>query len=77
MALQTFVGPLTLFQFLDLLHSRGISSSQGLYLYTEQPTDIMPQVGLERKTPLFERAKTVDALECAATVIDINKEQTV
>jgi hypothetical protein len=31
----------------------------------------MPQVGLEATIPPFERAKTVHALDRAATVIDI------
>jgi hypothetical protein len=30
----------------------------------------MPRVGLEPTTPVFERAKTVDALERAATVLE-------
>jgi hypothetical protein len=29
----------------------------------------MPQVGFEPTTPVFERAKTIHALDCAATVI--------
>jgi hypothetical protein len=35
-ALQHFVGPWLLFQFLDPIHSRGISPSQGLYLHKRQ-----------------------------------------
>jgi hypothetical protein len=40
----------------------------------------MPQVGFEPTIPVFERAKTVHALDCEATVIvylslgDINTE---
>jgi hypothetical protein len=31
----------------------------------------MPEVGFEPMIPVFERAKTVHALDCAATVIGI------
>jgi hypothetical protein len=33
----------------------------------------MPLVGLELTTPVFERAKTVHALDCTATVIGYHK----
>jgi hypothetical protein len=33
----------------------------------------MPRVGFESMTPVFERAKTVHALDSAATVIGIIK----
>jgi hypothetical protein len=63
MVYSPFVGPWPLFQFLDPIQlvgflGRGISPSQGRYLHTEQPT-----------IPAFERAKTVHALDCVATVI--------
>jgi hypothetical protein len=32
----------------------------------------MPRVGFETTTPVFERAKTVNALDRAATVIGLN-----
>jgi hypothetical protein len=52
-----------------------MSPSQGRYLHTEQHKEnkrtqtYMPRVGFERMTPLFELAKTVHALDRAATVI--------
>jgi hypothetical protein len=64
-------------QSLGLL-GRGISPSQGLYLYTEQHKQnkrtqtSMPRVGLEATIPVFERAKTVHSLDRAATVISRN-----
>jgi hypothetical protein len=82
MALQPFVGPWPLFQFLDLftqsvrLLGRESSPSQGRYLHIEQHkhgkthTDIMPQVGFEPMIPVLERTKTVHALDRAATVMD-------
>jgi hypothetical protein len=69
------------FQILDLftqsvgLLGRRISLSQVRYLHTGQhkqnkPTNTsMPQVGLEPTIPVFERAKTVHALDRAATEI--------
>jgi hypothetical protein len=85
MALQPFVEPWPLFQFLELftrsvgLLGRGISSSQGLYLHTRQHKQnkrtqtSMPQVGFEPTIPVFERAKTVHALDPADTVIGISR----
>jgi hypothetical protein len=60
-------------QFLNLRHSVGllgrvISPSQGRYL---RQTSI-PRVGLEPTIPAFERAKTVRALNLAATVIGVS-----
>jgi hypothetical protein len=77
MDLQPFVGPWPLFQFVDPIHRRGISPSQGLYLHTEQhehrinahDTESMPWVGFEPTIPAFERAKIVHVLDRAATVI--------
>jgi hypothetical protein len=81
MALQPFVGPWPLFQFLDpftqLVGHRGrrIIPPQGRYLYTGQHKQnkrtqtYMPQVGFEPTIQVFERAKTVHALYRAATVI--------
>jgi hypothetical protein len=49
---------------------RGISPSQGRYLHTEQHKQTsMPRVGFEPKIPVFELAKTVHALDRAATEI--------
>jgi hypothetical protein len=56
-------------------HGRGISPSQGRYLHIGQHKHrtnahtSMPQVGFEPTIPVFERAKTVHALDRAATVI--------
>jgi hypothetical protein len=74
-------GPWPLFQFLNLYTvSRtpwGISPSQGP-LPTHRTTQTqnkstqtsIPQVGFEPTVPMFERVKTVHALERAATVFD-------
>jgi hypothetical protein len=77
MAVQPFVRPWPRFQFLDLftqsvgLLGRGISPSQGRYLTTGQynntHTDI--HAGFETAIPVFERVKTVHALDRAAIVI--------
>jgi hypothetical protein len=80
MALQPFVGPWPLFQFLDLLQSAGlpgwaISPLQGRYLHTGQckqnkrTQTSMPQVGFEPTIPVFEQVKTAHALGRTATVI--------
>jgi hypothetical protein len=82
MALQSFVEPWPLFQFLNQntvvgLLGRGISPSKGHYLHTEQHKQnkriqtSMPCVGFEPMIPAFERAKTVHVLDRAATVFDI------
>jgi hypothetical protein len=58
------------------LFGRGISPSQGRYLYTERhkhrinKQTSMPREGFEPTIPVFERAKTVHALDRAATEID-------
>jgi hypothetical protein len=75
-------GPRPLFQFLNLRQSvgllgRGISPSQGRYLNTEQHKQnehtliSMPRVRFEPTIPVFERAKTVHALDRAAIVISL------
>jgi hypothetical protein len=57
------------------LLGRGISLLQGRYLHTRQHKQnksiqtSMPWVGFEPMIPAFERAKTVHALDRAATVI--------
>jgi hypothetical protein len=81
MNVQPFVGPWPLFEFHNLFTQsvehlgRWISSSQGRYLHTGQHrhrinTHIsMPQVGFEPRILVFERTKTVHALDRAATVM--------
>jgi hypothetical protein len=71
------------FGLLDLRHSVGIlgrviSSLQGLYLHTNKRkhtythtnkrSTSMPWVGFEPTIPASDRAKTVHALDCSATV---------
>jgi hypothetical protein len=59
------------------LLGRAISSSQGLYLDTEQhkhriiAQTSMPQKEFELLAPVFERAKAVHILDQAATVIGL------
>jgi hypothetical protein len=55
------------------LLGRGISPSQGRYLYTEQTQNkrtqtSMLRVGFEPTIPVFERVKMVHALELTVTV---------
>jgi hypothetical protein len=81
MALQAFVGPWPLFQFLGLftqsaeLPRGGISQSQVRYLHAGQhkhrkSTQLsMPKVEFEPIIPAFEWAKTVYALDRADTVM--------
>jgi hypothetical protein len=68
-------------QFLNLRQSvgllgRGISTLQGRYLHRTAQTQnksrqtSMPWMGFELTIPVFEQAKTVRALDRAATVID-------
>jgi hypothetical protein len=55
----------------------GDQPSQGRYLHTElhkhnkRTQTFMPRVRYEPTTPVFERAKTVHALDRAVTVISI------
>jgi hypothetical protein len=84
MALQPFVGPWPLFQFLDLfaqsvvLLGRGISPSQDRYLHTGQHkqrikahTYIHASSVIRTHDPT-ERARTVHALDRALTVIGLS-----
>jgi hypothetical protein len=83
MALQPFSGLLPLFQFLELftqsvaLNGRCTSPSQGRYLHTGQrkhrinTQTSMPRVGFEPTIPVFERAKTVHAIDRRATAIGL------
>jgi hypothetical protein len=80
MALHFFVGPWPPFQFLDLLHSRydsleGGSGRRKAATCTQESTNIsVPQVGSEPTIQVFEWAKTVHALDRAATVIGYCKQ---
>jgi hypothetical protein len=81
MAIQPFVGPWPLLQFLDLftqsvgLLGWGGSPSLGHYLPTGQhkhnksTQTSVPRVVFEPMMPVFEWAKTVHALDCEAPVI--------
>jgi hypothetical protein len=83
MALQPFVGPRPHFSFviLDIVGRTPWTGDQPVAkpLPIHRTTQIqnkriqtsMPQVGFESSTPVFERAKTVHALDRAATVIDL------
>jgi hypothetical protein len=56
------------------LLGRGVSPSRDCYIHTEQDKctqTSMPPVGLEPTVPVSEPAKTVHALDRAATVIGI------
>jgi hypothetical protein len=86
MALQPFVGPWPLFQFLDLIQSRydyldGGSARRKASTYTLNNINTdwkhiietaMPSVGFEATIPASERTKTVNALDRAATVIRLH-----
>jgi hypothetical protein len=87
MALQPFVGPWPLFQFLDLFTQsvgplgRGICPSQGRYQHIEQhkhrkkrTQTSMPWVGFELTIPVFERARTFHNLDRAATAIGVRND---
>jgi hypothetical protein len=81
MALQPFVGPWPLFSFLimytvgrtprtgDQLVTRPLSIHRTTQTQNKHTQTSMPRVGSEPTTPVFERAKTVYALDRAATVI--------
>jgi hypothetical protein len=67
MALQPFVGPWPLFQFLDPIHNGqdtldGGSARRKAATYTQtqnkRTQTSMPRVGFEPMIPAFERAKT-------------------
>jgi hypothetical protein len=81
MALQPFVGPWSLFQFLNPIHSRKDfldgGSPVARPLPTHRTTEIqnkstqtsMPRVGFEPTTLVFEREKAFHVLDRAATMI--------
>jgi hypothetical protein len=82
MALQPFVGPWPLFQFLDLFYTVGrtlwtgdqpvarpLPAHRTVRTQNKRTQTSMPQVGFEPTIPVFEQAKTIRALKLAATVI--------
>jgi hypothetical protein len=82
MALQPFVGPWPLFQFLNPIHSPYDSMNGGQPVARPLPTHRttqtqnkrtqyrpMPWVGFEPTIPASEREKAVNTLDCAATAI--------
>jgi hypothetical protein len=81
MALQFFVGSLSPFQFLNPTQSQdpmiGGTAPRKAATYTQNNTNTeltntesMPRVGFEPTIPVLDRAKTVNALDLAATVIN-------
>jgi hypothetical protein len=81
MALHPFVRPWPLFQFLniyavgrtpwtgDQLVARPLPTHRSTQTQNKGKQTSMPRVGFEFTIPVFERAKTVHALDRAATVI--------
>jgi hypothetical protein len=74
MALQSFVGPWALFQFLDPLQNRQDSLDRGSALrktstirktQNKRTQTSMHEVGFEPTIKMFERTKTVHALDRA------------
>jgi hypothetical protein len=81
LALQPFVGPWPLFQFLDPIQSAGpfergsarhkdATCIQKNTKANKRTQISMPLVGFEATIPVFEQAKTVHALDRAVIVID-------
>jgi hypothetical protein len=75
-ALEPFVGPRPLFQFRNPIHSRTpwkgdwpVARPLPTHRTTQTEQTHMHREGFERTTPLFERAKTVHALDSVATAI--------
>jgi hypothetical protein len=88
-AVQPFVGPWPLFQFLDLLYGR-YDSLDGESARRKAATCIhdstkqhkrtetsIPEVGIELTVAVFERVTSVNALDRAATVIGMGHYQMV
>jgi hypothetical protein len=81
MALHPFLGPWSLFQFLDFYTvgrtpwtgdqpvARQIPAHRTAQTQNKRTQTSMSQVEFETTIPVFERAKTVHALDRAATVI--------
>jgi hypothetical protein len=76
MALQPFVGPWPLLQFRNIFYTDGRTprtSDQPVVgpLPTHRTTETQTFMGFEPTISAFERAKTVHALDRAATVISL------
>jgi hypothetical protein len=83
MTLQSFVWPWPLFQFLNLYTvgrtpwtrdqpvARPLPTHRTTQTQNKRTQTSMPRVGFEPTTSVFERAKTVHALDLAATVIRV------
>jgi hypothetical protein len=83
MSLQPFVGPWPLFQFLNLYTvvrtlytvdqpvARPVPTHRTTQMQNKRTETYMARVGFEPTSPVFERAKTVNALDLAANVIGI------
>jgi hypothetical protein len=82
MALQPFVGPWPLLQYCNLFYTVGrtpwmeaqpvarpLPTHRTTQTENKRAQTSMPRVGFEPTTPAFKRAKTVHALDRAATVI--------
>jgi hypothetical protein len=77
MAQQPFVGPWPLFQFHNPIHNRlgnkpvasPVPTLRTIQRVNKRKQTYTPRVGFEPTIPAFKRAKTVHALDCAATVI--------
>jgi hypothetical protein len=74
MVLQPFVEPMPLFQFLELLQSIGplerpLPAHRTAQTQNKRTQTTMPRVGFEPTIPVFERTKTVHAVDRGATVI--------
>jgi hypothetical protein len=85
MALQPFVGPWPLFRFFnpytvgrspwtgDQPVARPLPTHRTIQTQNKRTQTSMPRVGLEPTIRVFERMKTVHALDRAATVISVFK----
>jgi hypothetical protein len=84
MALQPFVGPWSIFQFLEIVHTVGrtpwtgdrsvarpLRAHRTAQTWNKPTQTSMSQVGFEPMYPVFERAKTFHALDRAGTVIGV------
>jgi hypothetical protein len=79
MALEPFVGPWPLFQFLNpytvgrtpWTGDQPVARPLPTQTQNKRTQTSMPWVGFEPTIPAFKRAKTVHALDCAATLIGI------
>jgi hypothetical protein len=81
MALQLFVQPWLIFQFLDILHRlrtpwtgdepvrRPLHTHRKTQRQNKCTQTFIPRTGFEPTIPVFERAKVVHALDCEETLI--------